>query len=166
MKTLDALTLRQPASPQITGPPYDYEHTDALLKDLSQKWGKASVLMHQLCSQQGAQYFHFLQPNQYLAGSKVMGNEERSLADIHYMDPGRMTRLHREAEGISLGYEGFRKEGKRLAGTEGLPFTDLTFLFEQENRIVYRDPCCHFNELGLDLMYQEIARHLIKSYSP
>ena len=41
--------------------------------------------------------------------------------------------------------------------TEGIPIYDLTMLFASESRTVYRDSCCHLNELGNRLMAETIV---------
>jgi lysophospholipase L1-like esterase len=58
------------------------------------------------------------------------------------------------------GYPLLIKEGKKLIG-DNVNFVDLTMLFINENRTVYNDKCCHFNQLGYDLIADKITNTII-----
>jgi len=62
------------------GPPQDDSDARVLFDDLASVWKQSSLQMHAICAALGIRYFHFLQPNQYLADSKPIADFERSMA--------------------------------------------------------------------------------------
>ena len=50
------------------------------LEDTVQTWVNASMAMHDMLAARGAAYLHVLQPNQYLGGTKPMGDSEARIA--------------------------------------------------------------------------------------
>jgi hypothetical protein len=107
--------------------------------------------MATLCSGFGIRYFHFLQPNQYLPGSKVLTAEERHLA----FDPKVA-----ETQRVAVGYPMLIERGRELRA-EDIRFVDLTMLFKDDPRTVYRDTCCHLNERGSVVLAEAIAQAII-----
>ena len=77
----------------------------------------------------GFRYFHFPQPNQYVAGSKVLSREERMAAIA--------TDLYRYRTAVESNYSAFNREGSQLQDLEN--FTDFTAMFARETRTVYAD---------------------------
>ncbi len=132
----------------VTGPPWGAPDVEASYRELVTFWGRASEQMHQLASARGIRYYHFLQPNQYLAGSKPMGAEERGVAiqEQGYV-PGR------HATGA---YPLLVEHGRQLA-ERGVPFHDLTMVFADVEEPVYVDRCCHLNDLGEKVMGRAIG---------
>jgi hypothetical protein len=116
-------------------------------EDLVRVWRDSSAQMERLARTNGFKYFHFLQPNQYVADSKVLSREERTIAVAIGLYPYRTA--------VQNNYPAFIREGSRLRELEN--FTDLTPMFAFEARTVYADTCCHFNELGTDLISYQIA---------
>ena len=49
-------------------------------------------------------------------------------------------------------------EAGRELRKEGIEFHDFTELFKTEARTVYKDSCCHYNDLGNEILVQQIAR--------
>ena len=45
---------------------------------------------------------------------------------------------------------------------KGVPFEDLTDVFEDVSETVYYDTCCHFNQLGYGYVSERIADRLIR----
>ncbi len=96
-------------------------------------------------------YFHFLQPNQYVDGSKPMGAEE----------------LARSASATRAVYDPVRHAYPLLLqnGAElkqrGVRFTDLTQVFARTGDPVYIDDCCHLNPDGTEILAQEISRTIL-----
>jgi hypothetical protein len=133
------------------GPAYAAAGGGQVLADLVAVWERSSLAMHDLAEGAGLRYYHFLQPNQYLPGSKPLTPEERRLAiesDQRYRPP------------VEDGYPALRAAGARLAA-RGVAFHDLTALFADERRTVYLDDCCHFNGLGNDLVAAAIAEAIL-----
>lgn len=62
------------------GPPTHVRDEAELLDRLAEVWFQSSRQLDRLSRANGIQYFHFLQPNQYVAGSKPMAAEEKAVA--------------------------------------------------------------------------------------
>jgi len=135
-----------------TGPFEAYSGDAAIYADLAGKWKQASLQMHRLASANGAKYFHFLQPNQYVEGSKVMSAEERAIA----IDEGFMF-----AAPARAGYAQLIAAGKGLQ-QEGVSYHDLTQLFAPVSERVYRDNCCHLERNGGEIMAAAIAAIVVR----
>lgn len=130
-----------------TGPFTPYQAESAMYRDLADKWTQASIQMHRVAQANGIEYFHFLQPNQYVEGSKPMTPEERAVA----IDEGFMF-----AGPARAGYPQLIEAGKALQQA-GVRFRDLTQVFRSVNEPVYRDNCCHLLQNGGDMMAAAIA---------
>jgi hypothetical protein len=111
-------------------------------------WMRSSLQMHRLCSGLGIAYYHALQPNQYVPGSKPMGDAERRVA-FREDSPFRVP--------IERGYPLLRQAGGELAAS-GVPFVDLTDLFSAVSEPVYADDCCHLDARGNELLAAALAR--------
>jgi hypothetical protein len=99
---------------------------------------------------QGGIFIHFLQPNQYVSGSKPLGNHEKQIAfsaQSLYKNP------------VETGYPYLRAVGQRLNGA-GIWFEDLTGIFASATRELYIDNCCHVNKEGNEFLARAIAAAL------
>ncbi len=129
------------------GPRVAYGSESELFADLVRVWRNGSEQMAHLCARNGAAYYHFLQPNQYVPGAKVWSAaEQRTMAGPKFS--------FRHA--VEVGYPLLRAAGAELAAA-GVSFTDLTDLFRSERDTIYIDRCCHMNERGYQRMNDEIA---------
>lgn len=128
------------------GPWYAYGNEGELYHDLAGMWKRCSSQMKSLCDANGAKYYHFLQPNQYVEGSKPMAEEERRQA----VNPES-----RFADGAVKGYPFLAKAGDELHG-DGVNFTDLTMIFSEHRELLYIDDCCHTNREGCDIVAERI----------
>ncbi|MGC8640216.1 MAG: hypothetical protein ACP5XB_10120 [Isosphaeraceae bacterium] len=135
----------------VTGPRKEFASREALYEHLAEIWMNSSILLNRLCSNNGMRYYHFLQPNQYFPGSKPMGEEEKKVA----IWPG-----HPYRQGVELGYP-LLLRGRRRLKEQGVRFVDLTGIYKDHPEPIYVDSCCHFNQLGLDLMADAIARAIL-----
>jgi hypothetical protein len=125
-----------------------YAATDERMhQDLVTAWSAASRAMRAVAEDAGIPYHHFLQPNQYLAGTKPLSREERTL----YVTPG-----HGYGEQVIAAYPLLIEAGERLR-RQGVAFHDLTQLFAGEERTVYSDDCCHLNAYGNRLLARAVA---------
>jgi hypothetical protein len=116
-------------------------------------WRQSSLQMARLCESLGMPYFHFLQPNQYVPGSKPMHEEERRIA-FREDSPMRLP--------IERGYARLREAGKALAA-EGVAFTDLSEVFREVTEPVYIDDCCHLAAPGNQLLGAAIGRSMARA---
>ena len=133
----------------VRGPAKEYPDELAAVRDAARIWKNASEKMALLCDAAGIEYLHFLQPNQYVPGSKTLNAEERAIA---YLGEDSVNyRL------ISYGYPLLSEAGAQLRA-EGLNFYDLTYLYQDESQTIYIDVCCHMNDTGYEIIAREIAR--------
>jgi hypothetical protein len=120
------------------GPRVSFASDAERLEHIARLWERASLQMHRLARAAGGRAFHFLQPNQYVPGTKPMSSEERRTAwraDHPYRLPAEE------------GYPLLQQAGRRLRA-QGAHFEDLTRLFENEAQPLYIDDCCHVSPAG------------------
>jgi len=130
-----------------TGPPAPFPAGDELYAALARTWAESSYQMNAVSRAKGIRYFHFLQPNQYLDGSKPMGPQERRIA---------VKEDHPYAQSVRQGYPVLTRLGRDLVD-RGVHFVDLTDVFADTRDAVYRDNCCHVNIDGLRIVTAAIA---------
>ncbi len=133
------------------GPRWPAAGEDALYRDLVSVWKESSLQMRALCEGSEIRFYHFLQPNQYLPGSKPIGAEERAVA----VTPG-----HPYARGVARGYPGLREAGRELRDA-GVRFHDLTQIFSDVPEPLYVDDCCHLGPRGNALLAEAIAAAIL-----
>lgn len=104
-------------------------------------WHESSLLMATLSAAAGADYFHFLQPSQYIAGAKVLTAEELSTAYL----PGSLQSIY------AATYPMLAQRGEALREA-GVRFFDLTRTFADVAETIYIDTCCHVNQRGNELL--------------
>jgi hypothetical protein len=119
----------------------------ATYEQLASLWERGSLQMSRLCLANGVRYFHFLQPNQYVQGSKPMGPAERRAA----VNPAQPYRV-----GVERGYPLLQAKGRELA-SEGVSFHDLTMVFARIHEPLYVDDCCHVNQRGYEILADAVA---------
>jgi hypothetical protein len=138
------------------GPVRHYASDEELLADIARVWSRSSLQMHRLCAGSGMQYFHFLQPNQYVPLSKPMGPEERAVAyriDSAYRLP------------VERGYPLLKAEGARLRA-QGVDFHDLSGLYAGMAEPLYIDDCCHVSPKGNALMGEAVGNVMVAGWKP
>jgi hypothetical protein len=139
-----------------TGPERRYPDEAAMYADLADGWRQSSLQLHRLAAANGAVYEHFLQPNQYVPGSKPFGDEERkrALADTFGF-----------RHSVEAGYPLLQAAGRELAG-HGVRFHDMTQVFAGDSRPLYVDACCHFDVTGYDSLARAMARAIVADTAP
>jgi hypothetical protein len=130
------------------GPPANFADLPALLHHCVGVWKRSSLELEKVCDGLGIEYHHFLQPNQYLPGSKPMTDVERG-SYVHADYPGRPA--------VEGGYPMLIQAGRELTAS-GVHFHDLTQIFARETRSTYRDNCCHLNPTGNELLAVAMAK--------
>jgi hypothetical protein len=148
----DAL-MKTETDSQSHGPGYLFNDTTDFLLEQAAYWARCSRQIHALSKSFGYAYFHFLQPNQYVKGSKQLTPEELRIAyeegDFAYK------------KAVERAYPMLTREGKSLA-EDNIRFIDLTNLFLDVETSMYADKCCHFNKQGYDFIAKKIARSIIQ----
>ncbi|GJL83392.1 MAG: hypothetical protein DHS20C01_30260 [marine bacterium B5-7] len=141
----------------VTGPDFKYGIKDKeLFVTLADNWAHSARQMHNVSEGQGIQYFHFLQPNQYVEGSKPMSDAERKSAFVE---------THPYRHGVVNGYSLLSERGRELIA-EGVKFLDLTDIFKNNEDLLYIDACCHLNSEGYEIVIDrmiEFIRPLFRS---
>jgi len=120
------------------------ESRRALMVDL---WRESSLQIERACRASGAEYYHFLQPNQYVEGSKPLSEEEQRVAITEDLSYGTF---------VPAAYPMLQAAGGALA-EEGVRFHDLTRVFADHPESIYVDDCCHVNRLGNQILAEAIA---------
>ncbi len=138
-----------------TGPDFHFESDAALFRYLAEVWKRCSLQMFRICRANGIGYFHFLQPNQYIPGSKVIKEEEMKIA-FWENQPYR--------ESVKKGYPYLIEFGNDLI-SQGVYFKDLTMLFKNNDEILYKDTCCHLNKKGYRLIAAAIVDYILSKES-
>ena len=137
---------------EASGPAYKITDEDQLYQDLARVWKNSSLQMHRLCVANGIPYFHFLQPNQYVEGSKPMGPVEIEKA---------FRKDHEYRAGVIKGYPYLRKAGQELKDT-GVNFVDLTMIFKNTPEPLYDDDCCHIGPEGNAILGQAMSKFILE----
>ncbi len=138
----------------VSGPPTDFGDREGLYDAMVDVWADCSRQMDRLCRANGVRYVHFLQPNQYVEGSKPLSDEERRTAydeSSWYCEP------------VQLGYPRLRARGAELVA-QGVDFHDLTQAFADVEQSLYIDSCCHFSAEGNRLIARDIARAVVSAF--
>lgn len=134
-------------SPTQTGPVGLPTANGDLYERLTAIWERSSHQLHALARGQGFRYLHFLQPNQYVPGSKVLSPWEQD----HVVDTSGRFPPH-----VVAGYPYLLAGGERLRAS-GVSFHDLTGIFEDVTDGTYIDTCCHLSPEGNVLLVDAIA---------
>ena len=146
-----ALAAVEPAySLERHGPRRWLPAEDAVFAATARLWYRGSVALARLAALAGAEYYHFLQPNQYVPGSKPLSPGERESA---YAPHGFYKSV------VERGYPLLRESHRDLPG-QGVNYFDLTAIFADHPETLYRDKCCHLNYRGNELLAAAMAQRL------
>ena len=139
----------------MRGPKIMYETKEEYFNDRALVWKKGAEMMWKLADAQGIEFFHFLQPNQYVPNSKPLHDIE--LAIMNDLPLTAEPHIRQEVED---GYPYLIEAGKELR-LSGERFHDLTNIFATEHDALYVDPCCHMNEEGNAILGQKIGELML-----
>ncbi len=138
------------------GPHNHFRNDGDVLARLVANWERGSLLIDRLCKAHGIAYHHFLQPNQYVPGSKPLNVQEKKVAILEDL-PGR--------HWIEKGYLLLRQAGQRLA-KQGVHFHDLSMAYVGNENTLYIDNCCHINPAGAEALAEPMAQTLLQTDEP
>ncbi len=133
-----------------SGPPETFASPAEIYEHCTELWSRSSILLHQVCAARGIRYFHFLQPNQYLPGSKPIGPREAADA-VKEGSPMCVA--------VRTCFPLMQAQAPRLAEA-GVAFTDLTGVFADHPEPIYKDVCCHVELVGDLIMAKAIAARI------
>jgi hypothetical protein len=137
------------------GTKFERGYDEPMLERIADFWGRSSELLYDVAKGENIKYYHFLQPNQYVDGSKPMSPEERGIALLE-----GSPLVHPYAASAKQGYPYLIARGEEL-DKAGVPFHDLTMMFQENEELLYRDACCHYNTKGYDYIIDEIVSTMI-----
>ena len=132
------------------GPRSWLEGDGELLQETARGWYRGSVALARLAELTGAEYYHFLQPNQYVPDSKSLSAAELAAA---YSPDKRYKSL------IERGYPLLQQFNRDLQ-SQGIDYFDLTSIFADHPETLYVDTCCHLNTPGNELLAAAMARRM------
>ncbi|MBU1086097.1 MAG: hypothetical protein KKD05_01105 [Candidatus Omnitrophica bacterium] len=136
------------------GPEFNYDNQQDLYEQLTALWARSSKQMDDLCAANKIEYFHFIQPCQYVPDSKIMDAEELKAA----FDPDAR---HRQT--VINGYPVLRQQAEGLK-QQGIAVYDLSMVFENYSQPLYIDTFCHFGQEGSQIIAQAIAKTIIAKH--
>ncbi len=113
-------------------------------------WYRSSLMLARLAALGGADYYHFLQPNQYVPDSKPLSPEE--LASAYAPQEGFLPL-------VTQGYPLLTAFNPDLQ-SPGVHYFDLTGIFADHPETLYGDPCCHLNDRGNERLAAEMVQRL------
>jgi hypothetical protein len=123
-----------------------------LYKEIAETWAGASIMMNQTLSSNEIAYFHFLQPDQYFS-NRIFSDEEAAIA---------LADTHSFKLAIEQGYPALIEKSK-VFKENGVNFYSAIHIFDDEPRTIYIDECCHYSQLGNDLLADFIATSILES---
>ena len=132
------------------GPRSGRDGEAAALRAAARVWYRGSLALARLAEVGGAEYYHFLQPNQYALDSKPLSPEELEVA----YSPESYTEFL-----VAKGYPLLLEFGQELPG-QGVHYFDLTRIFADHPETLYRDICCHLNARGYELLAAAMVQRL------
>lgn len=110
-----------------------------------ESWERFVLQQQRLVNGSASKAIFFLQPNQYMPGSKKFSEwEQKNAITSDFL---------RKAKEYAL----LPAAVKRMRA-KGVNVHDLTMVFSSEPDTVYADSCCHLNETGNRIMSAEVAR--------
>ena len=134
------------------GPRRTFREDDDFLQAAARVWYRGSLLLASVAQLAGADYYHFLQPNQYVPDAKPLSPTE--LANF-YRAGSRQERIVGEI------YPRLQGLGDRLQEeSPAINYYDLTGIFAANRETLYSDACCHFNARGNELLAAAMVERL------
>jgi len=138
---------------EATGPFVPYKDMRQLYDDVAAVWFRSSVLIDQIARENNMEYYHFLQPNQYVKGSKVLTEAEKRQA---------YSERTKTSQAAIIGYPILIQQGRKLLARH-IKFFDATRVFANEKETVYLDICCHYNELGKEILATYMMDNMVRN---
>jgi hypothetical protein len=120
-------------------------------RENSRPWFNSSLGMNDLLAARKIPYFEFIQPNQYYSTNREFSADEKKIA----FDDRSQYR-----EGTIKGYP---KLLTRISGLHavGVKVFNAVNVFDETKDIVYRDNCCHYNDLGNDILSYYVGKSIV-----
>jgi len=116
-----------------------------------QIWKNSSEEIEKFSQLKNFFYLHVISPSQYISDSKKFSSTELNKF---------------------IGYEYgpiLKKYYNELFNFSDLSLNnhlDLKHIFKNETKTIYRDKCCRFNDLGINILSEEISNYLKSNFNP
>ncbi len=140
----------------VTGPDTMNDVTEGTVQEfVADFWMRSSMQLHHLSKANQFAYFHFLQPNQYIADSKPYTPAEiaRAIDDTSYKN-----------HALPAYYAKFTSRMPEMQ-RQGVNVHSLTGIYANTKETVYIDACCHLNKFGNDIMARAIGQYVTDYYN-
>ena len=132
------------------GPYLPFRDAAQVHQEAVRVWYRSSALLSRLAATAGADYYHFLQPNQYIPDTKPLSPEEQR----DFYIPSMLPRTD-----YANTYPVLQQFGSDLQ-QQGVHYFDLAPIFNDRPETLYRDICCHLNPRGYELLATAMVERL------
>ena len=143
-------TQRSARDLEQRGPYVPFADSSEMHQEAIRVWYRSSALLSRLAAAAGADYYHFLQPNQYIPNSKPLSPKERR----DFYIPSSLPHAD-----YARTYPLLQQFGQDLQ-QNGVNYFDLAQVFNHHPETLYRDHCCHLNQRGNELLAAAMVRRL------
>jgi hypothetical protein len=123
------------------------------LEGIVNLWFNSSRGMNDVLTARKIPYFEFIQPNQYHSTNRQFSSDEKKIA----FDENSQFK-----EGTRKGYPNLLAKVSNLQAA-GVKVFSAVEVFDDTKEIVYRDNCCHYNELGNDILARYIGQNILQA---
>jgi len=121
------------------------------LERIADLWFNSSLGMNGLLTARRIPYFEFIQPNQYYSTNRQFSADEKKIA---------FDEKSQYKEGAIKGYPKLLAKVSSLQAA-GVRVFNAANVFDETRDIVYRDNCCHYNDLGNDVLSRYIGQSVV-----
>tara|TARA_Y100000590_G_C15127193_1_gene791014 strand:- start:2 stop:505 length:504 start_codon:yes stop_codon:yes gene_type:complete len=128
---------------------YKKKNFEDALKVSKKIWKTSSDKIFDFSKKKNIFYIHILQPNLYLDKSKKLTKKEKSL--LNYPKYGNIISSYYG----TLNLDNLNAKNK----------LDLRYLFKNNTTELYRDYCCHLNNLGMHLISLKIINTFYEEFN-
>ena len=123
----------------------------AALERIVDLWFNSSLGMNDLLAARKIPYFEFIQPNQYYSTNRQFSADEKKIA---------FDEMSQYKEGTIKGYPKLLAKVSSLQAA-GVKVFNAVNVFDETRDVVYRDNCCHYNDLGNDILSHYIGQSIV-----
>jgi len=125
------------------------KETESIIKiDSGDLWYKFLKRQHLLLDSVDKKILTFIQPNQYLKGTKKWSSDEHKIFQSK-------DKVHQEKIN-----EKYINAISKIKTIKSKNIINLTSVYSDIESTIYKDECCHVNEQGNKVIIKEILRHL------
>ncbi len=139
-----------------TSPVWMYPGT---IEERALSWAGCVALADEFAKSMKLPILFFLQPNQYVAGSKPFSEEERNRCVLSTEELKRRG-WNRYLE-LNDAYAAFERQIPSLRA-KGIAVYSLTGVFHDVTETVYKDNCCHMHRPGYDIIGERILEVVLE----